>query len=85
MSCHLSLLNRCVIQVSESGGKGQRSLKQATPTIFLISSQPFILYWYTVFRDNVIHFHLSLSLSPSDLPPEELSDDYDDELEEFKK
>ena len=90
MSCHLSLLNRCVVQVSESGGKGQRSFQQATPTIFLISCQPYILYWYIVFRDDVIIFtSLSLSLSAvissSDLPSEELSDDYDDELEEFKK
>ena len=87
MSCHLPLLNRCVVQVSESGGKGQRSFQQATPTIFFISSQPYILYWYILFRDNVNHpfSPLSLSLSPSDLPSEDLSDDYDDELEEFKK
>ena len=58
MSCHLSLLNRCVVQVSESGGKGQRSFQQTTPTIFLINCQPYILYWYVVFSDNMILLHL---------------------------
>ena len=60
------------------GGKGQRSFQQATPTIFLISCQPYILYWYILFRDNFSSLSLSLSatISPSDLPSEELSDDY---------